>query len=228
MGELLRDRYYHYVTAPKGIAEPVIWEDLLVGGATFKLGSSVISTTEKALSKTGDTLAKAMVSDEALALGVVAESQLNRVLGRVANSTVSYVDNSIKAMEGQGAKVALANGLAAGGVKLGFEANDYLSGNKELTKENILNSTKEVGYSTGLGLATSGMPLTPAVGLSVVGDWVKDGRYDTVKSFGGNLVGNTIDSRFGGYPASPIFREVMTNTFDKTYDFLYQGELNEK
>ena len=129
-------------------------------------------------------------------------------------------------MEEQGTKVALTNGLAAGSVKLSFEANDYLSENKELTEENILNSTKEVGYSTG-GLATSGMPLTAAVGLSVVGDWDKDGRYDVNKSFGSAVVGSVIESKFGNNALSPTLREIGASTFEKAYERTITGGKDE-
>ena len=64
-------------------------------------------------------------------------------------------------------KVALSNAVVAGGIKAGFEANDYANG-KSLTKDNLLKSTKEVGYSFFSARATTGMPILPVIGLRTV------------------------------------------------------------
>ena len=161
--KLLSNKYYNYVIAPKGIVEPVIWEDLLIGGS-FKAGSTVLN---KALSKTGDTLAKAMVSDEALALSMVIESQLSKELGRVANSTTSYVNNSFKAAANAPVKTTVTNGLAAGSAAAAGEIYDYTKSSKPkaLTKENVYNSFYTIGVDTFKGIFWGNMPL----GASIVG-----------------------------------------------------------
>ena len=177
---------------------------------------------------TKDMKAGAGYINEAAQRGCVNyQNGLANMVDKSINRSWEYINHSLKTMEEQGTKVALTNGLAAGCVKLSFETNDYLSENKELTKENILNSTKEVGYSTGLGLATSGMPLTAAVGLSVVGDWVKGGRYDVNKSFGSAVVGSVIESKFGNNALSPTLREIGASTFEKVYERTITGGKDE-
>ncbi|VEI46917.1 Uncharacterised protein [Actinobacillus equuli] len=52
--KVLHNAYYNYVISPKGVAEPAVVEDLLIGGSVFKVGSKAISATNKVLSKTGE------------------------------------------------------------------------------------------------------------------------------------------------------------------------------
>lgn len=209
----------------------VLWEICISKAA----GNAVANEAAKAIDAskyvagelTKDMKARAGYINEAAQRGYVNyQNGLANMVDKSINRSWEYINHSLKTMEEQGTKVALTNGLAAGSVKLSFEANDYLSENKELTEENILNSTKEVGYSTG-GLATSGMPLTAAVGLSVVGDWDKDGRYDVNKSFGSAVVGSVIESKFGNNALSPTLREIGASTFEKAYERTITGGKDE-
>ena len=61
-----------------------------------------------------------------------------------------------------------------------------------------MKSTKEVGYSFFSAGATTGMPMRPVVGLGSTVDWAKDGgKYDVTKTVGSNIVGSTIEAKFG-------------------------------
>lgn len=191
--KLLSNKYYNYVIAPKGIVEPVIWEDLLIGGS-FKAGSTVLN---KALSKTGDTLAKAMVSDEALALSMVIESQLSKELGRVANSTTSYVNNSFKAAVNAPVKTTVTNGLAAGSAATVGEIYDYAKSSKPkaLTKENVYNSFYTIGVDTSKGIFLGNMPLGASIVGNIVTDKVATGNANMDKNIATGALGYTLDSK---------------------------------
>ena len=191
--KLLSNKYYNYVIAPKGIVEPVIWEDLLIGGS-FKVGSTVLN---KALSKTGDTLAKAMVSDEALALSMVIESQLSKELGRVANSTTSYVNNSFKAAANAPVKTTVTNGLAAGSAAAAGEIYDYAKSSKPkaLTKENVYNSFYTIGVDTFKGIFWGNMPLGASIVGNTVTDKVATGNANMDKNIATGALGYTLDSK---------------------------------
>ena len=122
--------------------------------------------------------------------------------------------------------MALTNAIAAGGIKAGFEANDYANG-KPVTRDNLLKSAKEITYSLGLGASTSNAPLVPSVVLSVASDLAKDGKYDahkSYKSFGSAVVGGAIENTFGNKLYSPFVREVGANAFEKTYERIATGE----
>ena len=72
------------------------------------------------------------------------------------------------------------------------------------------------------------MPILPVIGLGVTVDWAKDGgKYDVTKTVGSNIVGSTIEAKFGNSFATPYLREAGTNVFDKVYDTLGK-ENNEK
>ncbi|WP_288532453.1 hypothetical protein [uncultured Haemophilus sp.] len=58
----------------------------------------------------------------------------------------------------QGTKVALTNAVAAGGIKAGFEACDYIN-DKPLTSDNLKDSGKNILCAVGLSSATAGMPI---------------------------------------------------------------------
>lgn len=75
--------------------------------------------------------------------------------------------------------------MVAGGIKAGFEADDYANGK---SRDNLLKSTKEVGYSFFSAGATTGMTILPVIGLGATVDWAKDsGNYDIVKITGSNI-----------------------------------------
>ncbi|WP_143530856.1 hypothetical protein [Rodentibacter myodis] len=95
----------------------------------------------------------------------------------------------------------------------------------DLTKSGI-----DIFYSTATGGVASGMPVLPAIGLGVTVDWAKDnGKYDVVKTTGGNVIGAAIGFKLGSNPITPVVREVINNVFDKEYDrVIKSGENIEK
>ncbi|QEH09322.1 hypothetical protein FWK45_02350 [Histophilus somni] len=130
--DIVNKDYFHYVTSPKGIAEPVIWEDLLVGGG-LKLGEKALSATNKALTATGETLAKSMVSNEAIALGVAAEQKFGKALESIVN-VYKYTPKEYKVAFG-------INAITGSAVETLY----YVDGSKELTSNNLASSTIKVG-----------------------------------------------------------------------------------
>ena len=118
--------------------------------------------------------------------------------------------------------------MAAGGIKAGFEANDYANG-KSLTRDNLLKSTKEVGYSFFSAGATTGMPILPVIGIGATVDWAKDsGNYDIVKTTGSNILSSGLENKFGHYTGFPLIKEAMTNSFEKYYEQLKEANKHEK
>ena len=189
-----------------------------VGDKAFVAAVKAENKLNKTLPVVNDTLNKAYVNGQLTYADIV---------GKGVNGAREYVRTGVKNMGEQGTKVALTNAVAAGGVKAGFEANDYANG-KQLTRDNLLKSTKEVGYSFFSAGATTGMPILPVIGLGVTVDWAKDGgKYDVTKTVGSNIVGSAIEAKLGNSFATPYLREAGTNVFDKVYDTLGK-ENNEK
>ncbi|OOF37660.1 hypothetical protein [Rodentibacter heidelbergensis] len=163
----------------------------------------------------------------------VAKSYINgqltyeSAIGKGVNGVRSYVNNSIKSMSEQPVGTVLKGVATSASVKAGFEAYDYATG-KPLTVENLKNSGVNIAYSGGLAAATAGMPIIPATGLGVMGDWAKDGKYDVVKTTGGTLIGNVFDSKFSDKPYAPFIRESLINGLEKVYESTQQGGYDEK
>ncbi|MFU2089805.1 hypothetical protein [Avibacterium avium] len=183
--DIVNRDYFNYVTSPKGIVEPVIWEDLLVGGG-LKLGGKALSTTNKALSATGETLAKSMVSNEAIALGTFADTELKLMLEKLAINSRSYLDNSLKAAANAPMKTTLTKGAAAGMASLGGEVYDYIKEHnpKELTKDNLSKSATSVIGDTSKGLLFGNMP----TGASIIGNSLVDKAVTGDSNLGQNAV----------------------------------------
>ena len=204
--------------------------------ATGKLGNKVVTEGSQMASAMGYVAGEVgkdvvsgyrVVRDTATKTSVNTQLAYTDLVGKSVNGAREYVRTGVKNMGDQGTKVALTNAVAAGGIKAGFEANDYANG-KSLTRDNLLKSTKEVGYSFFSAGATTGMPILPVIGLGVTVDWAKDGgKYDVTKTVGSNIVGSTIEAKFGNSFATPYLREAGTNVFDKVYDTLGK-ENNEK
>ena len=204
--------------------------------ATTKLGNQVVTEGSQMASAMGYVAGEVgkdvvsgyrVVRDTATKTSVNTQLAYTDLVGKSVNGAREYVRTGVKNMGDQGTKVALTNAVAAGGIKAGFEANDYANG-KPVTRDNLLKSTKEVGYSFFSAGATTGMPILPVIGLGVTVDWAKDGgKYDVTKTVGSNIVGSTIEAKFGNSFATPYLREAGTNVFDKVYDTLGK-ENNEK
>ena len=205
-------------------------------GATGRLGNQVVAEGSQMASAMGYVAREVgkdvvsgyrVVRDTATKTSVNTQLAYTDLVGKSVNGAREYVRTGVKNMGKQGTKIALTNAVAAGGIKAGFEANDYANG-KSLTRDNLLKSTKEVGYSFFSAGATTGMPILPVIGLGVTVDWAKDGgKYDVTKTVGSNIVGSTIEAKFGNSFATPYLREAGTNVFDKVYDTLGK-ENNEK
>lgn len=126
------------------------------------------------------------------------------------NTVTNYLNKTTKMMAETPIKVAVTNGIAAATVKAGFEGYDYYSG-KSLTKENLLNSGKEVTLSGGLGLATSGMPFSAALVTGLATDKIKDGNVNLTKNVSSGLVGEGLGYF---YPLNPFIRETGTQLYE--------------
>ena len=207
------------VTMVENVAVNVVKNTAInVGDKAFVAAVKAENNLNKTLPVVNDALNKAYVNGQLTYADIV---------GKGVNGAREYVRTGVKNMGEQGTKVALTNAVAAGGVKAGFEANDYANG-KQLTRDNLLKSTKEVGYSFFSAGATTGMPILPVIGLGVTVDWAKDGgKYDVTKTVGSNIVGSAIEAKLGNSFATPYLREAGTNVFDKVYDTLGK-ENNEK
>ncbi|WP_118796444.1 hemagglutinin repeat-containing protein [Haemophilus haemolyticus] len=206
-------------------------------GATARLGNQVVAEGSKMASAMGyvaGELGKDVVSgyrvvrDTAIKTSVNTQLAYTDLVGKSVNGAREYVRTGVKNMGEQGTKVALTNAVAAGGIKAGFEANDYANG-KSLTRDNLLKSTKEVGYSFFSAGATTGMPILPVIGLGVTVDWAKDsGNYDIVKTTGSNILSSGLENKFGHYTGFPLIKETMTNSFEKYYEQLKEANKHEK
>ena len=206
-------------------------------GATARLGNQVVSEGSQMASAMGyvaGELGKDVVSgyrvvrDTAIKTSVNTQLAYTDLVGKSVNGAREYVRTGVKNMGEQGTKVALTNAVAAGGIKAGFEANDYANG-KSLTRDNLLKSTKEVGYSFFSAGATTGMPILPVIGLGVTVDWAKDsGNYDIVKTTGSNILSSGLENKFGHYTGFPLIKEAMTNSFEKYYEQLKEANKHEK
>ena len=206
-------------------------------GATARLGNQVVSEGSQMASAMGyvaGELGKDVVSgyrvvrDTAIKTSVNTQLAYTDLVGKSVNGAREYVRTGVKNMGEQGTKVALANAVVAGCIKAGFEANDYANG-KSLTRDNLLKSTKEVGYSFFSAGATTGMPILPVIGLGVTVDWAKDsGNYDIVKTTGSNILSSGLENKFGHYTGFPLIKEAMTNSFEKYYEQLKEANKHEK
>ncbi|WP_410678677.1 hypothetical protein ACIO08_01830 [Avibacterium paragallinarum] len=217
--DIVNRDYFNYVTSPKGIVEPVIWEDLLVGGG-LKLGGKALSTTNKALSATGETLAKSMVSNEAIALGTFADTELKLMLEKLAINSRSYLDNSLKAAANAPMKTTLTKGAAAGMASLGGEVYDYIKEHnpKELTKDNLSRSATSVIGDTSKGLLFGNMP----IGASIIGNSLVDKAVTGDSNLGQNAVseaGNSVlDKTIPNVPGKLFIVEGLHKLMDKTLE----------
>ena len=210
-------------------AKPILGATARLGNQVVAEGSQMASAMGYVAGEIGKDVAAGyrVVRDTATKTSVNTQLAYTDLVGKSVNGAREYVRTGVKNMGEQGTKVALINAAAAGGIKAGFEANDYANG-KPLTRDNLLKSTKEVGYSFFSAGATTGMPMLPVIGLGVTVDWAKDGgKYDVTKTVGSNIVGSTIEAKFGNSFATPYLREAGTNVFDKVYDTLGK-ENNEK
>ena len=190
-----------------------------IGDKAFVAAVKAENKLNKTLPVVNDALNKAYVNGQLTYADIV---------GKGVNGAREYVRTGVKNMGEQGTKVALTNAVAAGGIKAGFEANDYANG-KSLTRDNLLKSTKEVGYSFFSAGATTGMPMLPVIGLGVTVDWAKDsGNYDIVKTTGSNILSSGLENKFGHYTGFPLIKEAMTNSFEKYYEQLKEANKHEK
>ena len=205
--------------------------------ATTKLGNQVVAEGSQMASAMGYVAGEVgkdvvsgyrVVRDTATKTSVNTQLAYTDLVGKSVNGAREYVRTGVKNMGEQGTKVALTNAVAAGGIKAGFEANDYANG-KSLTRDNLLKSTKEVGYSFFSAGATTGMPMLPVIGLGVTVDWAKDsGSYDIVKTTGSNILSSGLENKFGHYTGFPLIKEAMTNSFEKYYEQLKEVNKHEK
>ncbi|MFZ7260320.1 hypothetical protein [Avibacterium avium] len=215
--DIVNGDYLYYVTSPKGIVEPVICEDLLIGGR-LKLGGKALSATNKALATTGETLAKSMVSNEAIVLGTFADTELKLMLEKLAINSKSYLDNSLKAAANAPMKTTIANGAAAGLASLGGEIYDYTKENnpKAITKENLYKSANGVIGDTSKGLLFGNMP----IGVSIIGnsfiDKAVSGESNLKENAISGIEGEVIDKLIPNVPD----REFM---IEGTQKFLNKG-----
>ncbi|MFZ7277857.1 hypothetical protein ACLS0F_11410 [Avibacterium endocarditidis] len=217
--DIVNRDYINYVTSPKGITEPVIWEDLLVGGG-LKLGGKVLSTTNKALTATGETLAKSMVSSEAIALGTFADTELKLMLEKLAINSKSYLDNSLKAAVNAPMKTTLAKGAAAGVASVSGEVYDYTKDNnpKELTKDNLYKSAANVTSDTYKGLLFGNTPM----GVSIIGNSLVDKAVTGESNVGKNSVssmgGAVLDKNIPAIPGKPFIVESIQKLIEKNLE----------
>ncbi|WP_118809130.1 hemagglutinin repeat-containing protein [Haemophilus haemolyticus] len=210
-------------------AKPILGATARLGNQVVAEGSQMASAMGYVAGEVGKDVAAGyrVVRDTATKTSVNTQLAYTDLVGKSVNGAREYVRTGVKNIGEQGTKVALANAVAAGGIKDGFEANDYANG-KSLTRDNLLKSTKEVRYSFFSAGATTGMPILPVIGLGVTVDWGKDsGKYDVTKTVGSNIVGSAIEAKLGNSFATPYLREAGTNVFDKVYDTLGK-ENNEK
>ena len=209
-------------------AKPILGATARLGNQVVAEGSQMASAMGYVAREVGKDVAAGyrVVRDTATKTSVNTQLAYTDLVGKSVNGAREYVRTGVKNMGEQGTKVALTNAAAAGGIKAGFEANDYANG-KPLTRDNLLKSAKEVTYSLGLGASTSNAPLVPSVVLSVASDLAKDGKYDAHKSFGSAVVGGAIENTFGNKLYSPFVREVGANAFEKTYERIVTGDKNE-
>ena len=198
----------------------------MVENAVVNVGDKAFVAAVKAENKLNKTLP--VVNDALNKAYVNGQLTYADIVGKGVNGAREYVRTGVKNMGEQGTKVALTNAIAAGGIKAGFEANDYANG-KSLTRDNLLKSTKEVGYSFFSAGATTGMPMLPVIGLGATVDWAKDsGNYDIVKTTGSNILSSGLENKFGHYTGFPLIKEAMTNSFEKYYEQLKEVNKHEK
>ncbi|WP_109103758.1 hemagglutinin repeat-containing protein [Aggregatibacter segnis] len=211
-------------------AKPILGATARLGNQVVAEGSQMASAMGYVAGEIGKDIASGyrVVRDTATKTSVNTQLAYTDLVGKSVNGVREYVRTGVKNMEEQGTKVALTNAVAAGGIKAGFEANDYANG-KSLTRDNLLKSTKEVGYSFFSAGATTGMPIFPVIGLGVTVDWAKDsGNYDIVKTTGSNILSSGLENKFGHYTGFPLIKEAMTNSFEKYYEQLKETNKHEK
>jgi len=121
-------------------------------GATGRLGNQVVAEGSQMASAMGYVAREVgkdvvsgyrVVRDTATKTSVNTQLAYTDLVGKSVNGAREYVRTGVKNMGDQGTKVALTNAVAAGGIKAGFEANDYANG-KPVTRDNLLKSTKGV------------------------------------------------------------------------------------
>ena len=186
-GRLLSDRYYHYVTAPKGMAEPVIWEDLLVGGA-FKAGSA-------GLNYAGKQLEKALVTEQAISFAVKSKAQLEEGL----KSTMKYAK----------AHPITTETVIGGSVATGFDVY-----NGDASYEKTLANYALARINAGKSAAQQISINTIYQGVVSANDKSKTDEqivYSGTGALTGGAVSYLIDSVLNRRNASSITRQVTSN-----------------
>ncbi|MDP0377925.1 hypothetical protein Q7X32_10995, partial [Glaesserella parasuis] len=218
---LLNKTYYNYFVTPKGIADPVVLEDLALGGVAYKLGTNAISGTSRLLHATGETFAKTMVSDEAIALGMFAERQLGIVLGGISNTTRTYIGNSLKVAQEAPLKTTVVNGLATGSTATVSEIYDYTKNKnqKEFTRENVYKSIYSISVDISKGLLFGNMPLGAATVGNIVVDKVATGDGNVGKNIATSISGAVWDEKLKASP-SPFMREIFIKYSEEKLDNL--------
>ena len=165
-----------------------------------------------------DVKAGASVVNGVVQKGYVKHIQNGDYLTKVTNITNGYLNKTTKMMAEQPAKVSIANGLATGGVSLGFEGYDYTTG-KPLTKENLLNSTNDILYTTGLATVTSNMPLGATIGATSLGDKLYKGeanlKSNALNTTAGEFINNNLENKNISGIKGVIFRETILKGVEK-------------
>ncbi|WP_293730391.1 hemagglutinin repeat-containing protein, partial [uncultured Actinobacillus sp.] len=199
--------------------EPVIFEDLLVGGG-FKLTTEGLSFTTKKLTSAGEKWVSGMATDEMLTLGVAAEIHFSKALEKLLTSSSTAVGNVFKAASDAPMKTTVVNGAATGSAAALGEIYDYTKNNnpKPLTKENIYNSIYTVGIETEKGLLLGNLPLSTSVLSSIAIDKITTGNGNITKNIATGLEGEFIDKYLPKTPSSIFFRESVLKGSELYFD----------
>lgn len=155
-----------------------------------------LSATNKALTATGETLAKSMVSNEAITLGVAAEQKFGKALESIVN-VYKYTPKEYKVAFG-------INAITSSAVETLY----YVDGSKELTSNNLASSTIKVGTNAIYDSLVH--KLNPAYG--VIADTIKGIAIDN----------NNIEKSISNAAKSATSSSVINYTGSKTGLGVYQ------
>ncbi|WP_293731232.1 hemagglutinin repeat-containing protein, partial [uncultured Actinobacillus sp.] len=188
--------------------EPVIFEDLLVGGG-FKLTTEGLSFTTKKLTSAGEKWVSGMATDEMLTLGVAAEIHFSKALEKLLTSSSAAVGNVFKAASDAPMKTTVANIGAAGSVITTNEAYKYIRSDNPLplTKENLINSSYDIGVEISKAALWGNMPWYMGIAGNIATDSVAYGKPNVADNISYGISGEAIDRVLPNVPNATYIRE---------------------
>ena len=117
--------------------------------------------------------------------------------------------------------------VASGGIEFLSEASDYIVGNKEVTKDNLVRSTTKIINSAGTASVTTGLPFVSSIVTNMAINKVTEGDYKVKETTQKNLIGEGVNNYLPNNKYTPVLRELIIKETDILLDYTEDNK-NEK